>query len=381
MKGQNVSSLLQSWAPFLSTPVSTLATDARQSPCLPVPELFPKMRQKVPTKKLRRYRASSSDELSGGENLNLTDAMLTNGMRDTYQRAMVAGLAIPLHHGKEASTGYQGPGAKSTQTESRSQPGSPAPACVPTAAHRAAASSPATLGLDPDVLSAGPRVPGGIGLLKCRWAWLSLLKFLPRLYVTPGTADTILPGQDELDVATYLAASGASSTDAALAPPALSPDDKTGFAAPALAEIAAAQIAARQDRVGVLPSTPTPAPLTMIEAARSATHPTPTRRPDPIERTPEGCDVTAATALLRAWDRGEAFARKRLFQAGHADRRSADVAFDIDGSSTGVDSRRLALAERNAPMLPDSTTIKEGGRTVKIAGSKAHGKMMGTYLR
>ena len=68
------------------------------------------MRQKVPTKKLRRYRASSSDELSGGENLNLTDAMLTNGMRDTYQRAMVAGLAIPLHHGKEASTGYQGPG-------------------------------------------------------------------------------------------------------------------------------------------------------------------------------------------------------------------------------------------------------------------------------
>ena len=448
-----------------------------------------------------------------------TDAELTNGLREMSQRAMAAGLVIPAHHGKEAAAAASAADilhtAYSSQTPCRgTKAKAPAPApspplCASATGQRAAGSSAGTRGLEPNVLGAEPRVPAGVKLLNRIAKWFlprlgpprSARSWLPQLSVRSGTAENILPGKDELDVAAYLAASGSPPTDVAewqgraavpvstrpVTPPplsvrdaelcdgiaaskktietlisteiaaaplatpltttgcpeqsdqtpekrkdmvlpgpaddssvavdsakptALSSDGKTGVTAPApLPEIAAARLATDVALAGcpeqseqtpekreevVLPgpaddssvgvdgrrpasAKPTalssdgktgvaaPASLSEIAAARLVTPSTPTPRPQPVVRTPEKCEELAATAFCQVWDRRTEVVRKR--RAGLA-----------DDSSAGVDSPASNKATSTASKHPCSMTIKEGGRTVKIAGSKAHVKMMGTYV-
>ena len=160
-----------------------------------------------------------------------TDAELTNGLREMSQRAMAAGLVIPAHHGKEAAAAASAADilhtAYSSQTPCRgTNAKAPAPApplCASATGQRAAGSSAGTRGLEPNVLGAEPRVPAGVKLLNRIAKWFlprlgpprSARSWLPQLSVRSGTAENILPGKDELDVAAYLAASGSPPTDVA----------------------------------------------------------------------------------------------------------------------------------------------------------------------
>ena len=205
-----------------------------------------------------------------------------------------------------------------------------------TARQRATSTRQATVGPHPDEPGGEPRVPNGARLLKLCG---SVFNFLPPLFAErPGTVEKILPGEDEVDVAAYLTASGGetrSDAASASAPVALSPGSgptKTGGATPVHLIRTTERATTRSDG---------PAPPARFRC----------QCPEHAERTPE-----------------------RLVQL------KTDPIGPADDASAGVTNLKPASVQPKAPKLPCGRTFKEGGRVLKITGSRKNAEMMGTYV-